>query len=442
VKNPFGNINSKKIIDWLLVFTFPFLFFISHYYLHILIWVAFVPAIILLARNNFVYSWLYIIITSIITSVLATFFVSQFKYEYFVLSSIFFATVLIISFLVCWFCYRKIKWPFSVLIMPIVWLIVLNAVSFVDSGGFLFDISSMQPMLFPLTWIFGNQGMAFLVMLFNSLVAFYFLTRDKKILKYIAATILVLAVCFAFSYFAVSSGKKVKIALIQGNVARDWQWRIENSNTTIFDTYKSLTLEAAKSHPDIIIWPEFAIPADINDDPKIYKEIAELAKTSGAYLIFGSTGRTEKTDPAYNYIKDVIHIISKEGERIGSYTAVLPFPYNGYIIPGKELPVFSTDIGRFGITACTEETYGSFNKNYALSGADFFINVSNDEPIKSLRVRWLKSMYSRFSAAENNKYLVRVANTGYTFIANPYGKIVAQLEPNKEGILIGDIYLK
>ena len=51
-------------------------------------------------------------------------------------------------------------------------------------------------------------------------------------------------------------------------------------------------------------------------------------------------------------------------------------------------------------------------------------------------------MHSQFSASENNRYLIRSTNTGFTEVINPFGKIEAEISPNKEGYLTADIYVK
>ncbi len=160
------------------------------------------------------------------------------------------------------------------------------------------------------------------------------------------------------------------------------------------------------------------------------------------YIVVGGIAKTDRTDTEFNYISSAIYIISNKGEVVGRYISVMPFPFNGTIIPGKDFPVFSTDFGKFGISSCWEETFTYINKIYVKSGADFIINASNDALLNSINIMKLKAMFSQSSAAENHQYIIRAANTGFTEIINPYGKVVASLEPNKEGVLVADIYVK
>ena len=111
-------------------------------------------------------------------------------------------------------------------------------------------------MLFPLAWLIGEQGITFLIMVVNSLLAFFILRKDKKIAIALIAITIILLSCFYYSDTAIPTGKKIKVALIQGNINRSWEWRIANTPTAILDTYRRLSLQAASDKPDIIVWQE------------------------------------------------------------------------------------------------------------------------------------------------------------------------------------------
>lgn len=70
---------------------------------------------------------------------------------------------------------------------------------------------------------------------------------------------------------------------------------------------------------------------------------------------------------------------------IGAYRKahVAAFPYSEgismercFYSPGRELPVFDTDLGRIGIHICYDISFPEVARVQALKGADFLINVS------------------------------------------------------------------
>ena len=91
---------------------------------------------------------------------------------------------------------------------------------------------------------------------------------------------------------------------------------------------------------------------------------------------------------------------------------------------------------------CWEEYHGYINKKYGGLGADYFIHMVNDASVKDFNTMKTRVRRARFRASENNRYVIRAANSGITEVVNPYGKVTASLEPNKEGFLISDIYIK
>jgi len=437
---------GEVAVNLFLAILFPVLLYISVYYQGFFIWFAFTPVVILALRKGLLKFWLYIIPVVILFSFFALNFIKTFNFNYFVLAVVAVFFIFISIFTLSWLLLHKIRPAISVFAFPVVWVVLTNIINMVMSeSNMFFDVACLQPMLFPLTWLVGSQGITFLIMLVNSLIAFFIVFKNKKVLLSLMIIFLVTLACFVYSNFSVPTGRKIKVALIQANINEDWVWRQDNADSTILEKYKNLSLEAAKSKPDIIVWPEYAIPTDIMLNQDLYNAISKIAKETNAYLVLGSLANPENAqniDPSATPIKNLSYIFSRSGDLIGSYTSVLPFQYNGLIIPGNTLPVFGTEIGKIGITACIEENSPFINRSYTKDGANLLINLSNDAVIRDQKVMVLKSKHSRASASENHRYLLRVANTGVTEVVNPYGKVEAKLDINKEGILLADIYIK
>lgn len=428
----------------LLSIFWPLVICLTNYYFSIwsiFIWIAFVPFIIIIYRNNLLNFVIFSGVTILLTSGSVTYWVYKFDPRLCAIAFLYVFCGLSLCFVFVRLFFRLVKYPFVIFVFPSVLFILVLLSEFIQGGNVWLGNGFLEPMISPLTWLVGEKGITFLIMLVNSMVAFYFIKRDKRLMRYVFIIIMLLTVSFLYSKFSEPTGKKIRVALIQGNITNEWQWRIKNGDD-IYKTYEQLTLEAAKSRPDIIVWPEYSVPEDIFLNKNLYGKISNLAKEANAYLVFGSLETTEKTDPEYNYIKDVAVVFSKNGDYVGKYISVLPFPFDGHTVPGDDFPVFNTELGKFGISTCWEEYYDYINKKYVNEGADFFISIANDNPVGNLNMMKLKSMHVRFRASENRRYVIRAANTGMTEVINPYGKIVASLEPNKEGVLISDIYVK
>ena len=88
----------------------------------------------------------------------------------------------------------------------------------------------------------------------------------------------------------------------------------------------------------------------------------------------------------------------------------------------------NTKIGAF---ICYESVFPNEIRQFAVNGADVFVNVSNDgwygdssAPLQHLNM-------ARMRAVENDRWLLRDTNTGVTAVIDPYGRIVAQAPRNQ-----------
>jgi apolipoprotein N-acyltransferase len=430
------------LLDIFLIASVPLLYFFEKFYFHFFVWIMYVPGIFLTYKKSLKVFLCYSLIYIFFDCFLSVYYIFFFSQKFFLIALFYTFFSVYIFNLLLYFFYKKISYPTIIFIFPTLYFVFYILTNFINGGGLWFNISIWQPMLYPLPWLLGVDGVGFLILLFNSLVAFYILKKEKRILYTIIIFIVFLSSCFLYSYLAIPTGTKIKVALIQGNFQKDWGWRIANANSEIFNTYNQLSREAAKAKPDIIIWPEYAIPEDIFTNKELYDKISQLAKDTNAYLVFGAVGKTDLTDPEFNYIKDMAYVFSRKGDYIGGYTSVIPFPFNEKVIAGTDFPVFNTDIGTFGISTCYEENYDFIDKLYAEKGADFIISLANNEPLTVLREFEVQALHARFNAAEIKKYIIRASNTGITEVINPYGKVEAKLEPKKSGYLIADIYIK
>jgi apolipoprotein N-acyltransferase len=99
--------------------------------------------------------------------------------------------------------------------------------------------------------------------------------------------------------------------------------------------------------------------------------------------------------------------------------------------------ILETEKSSITVGLCFEELkIRSFNGD-----SDFIISSVNNQFFDDTTGLELVSQFSRLIAAENKKYLVRSSNTGITQIVDPYGKVINQIDPNQEKILIENIYI-
>ena len=423
----------------LLVLSSIFLIFLMiEHKLWFLVWISFAPVFWVARRNKFKNLITLMIIYAILINLTSLRWFWDYK------DTVLYSSILIIVLFGLFFIKIVSKLSknklMNILSFPIIWTILVFVFSFNPLGSIWVNIAFFHPMMAPLIWIVGSLGITFLIVLFNSLLADYFLKRNSKVLITIIIILLVVIFCYNYSSQEYKTENEIKVALIQGNIDQNWLWRTSNMDLVI-STYENLSLRAAEQNPDFIIWPEYSISTDIMLNKDIYNRISNIAKQTNSYLIFGTAIYIEnKTNVIIQKKTDTLLVFSPNGELVGRYDSKFPMPFDETVVKGKKHNsnnILETEKSSITVGLCFEELkIRSFNGD-----SDFIISSVNNQFFDDTTGLELVSQFSRLIAAENKKYLVRSSNTGITQIVDPYGKVINQIAPNQEKILIENIYI-
>lgn len=409
------------------------------YGLYFFIWIAFVPLIYFAFTRSYQKIMIFGIIYGLITSIFFFSWVYDANLEYKIkLYSliIFIFTIYFLLFLTAiTFFSKKLKSKYIFLLPPVIWLLLMLIYSLLPIQIYWMDFAIFQPLMAPLIWYVGSYGITFLIILFNSLIAYYFIKKDKNLLFLLLFLIFIIIFCFLYSNYSDFPHKegKIKVALLQGNFPYSWEWRQQNSFGVIYSTYINMTYEASKQKPDIIVWPEYSLTDDIIKNKNIFAEIKSTAQSLNATLIVGAISYVNEE----NYT-DTAFVFKPDGP-FETYDSIKPVFMETSVVKGKKNEPLSHGQYKFGITICNEESIQSITRTYVAKDAQFIVSMSNNQFFG--RGRYIISQFTRLRAAENAKYLLRATNDGITQIINPFGKVIYSSEPKKQKILIGDIYV-
>jgi predicted amidohydrolase len=133
---------------------------------------------------------------------------------------------------------------------------------------------------------------------------------------------------------------------------------------------------------------------------------------------------------------------------IGSYRKThLPFlGVDRFVVPGDELPVYDTPMGRIGIEICYDLRFPEVTRTLALRGADIVAHPTNFP----LAARPLTEFMTRARAAENRVYLLtsnRIGSErsaefcGCSQIVDPFGEQLAHAGPTADTLVVADVEL-
>src|SRR5206468_11417560 len=201
--------------------------------------------------------------------------------------------------------------------------------------------------------------------------------------------------------------------------------------------YRAMTLGSVTRLPDLVVWPETAVPLRRRDDPA-WAYVEDVARAAGRHLLVGAP------DWQLGQPRNSASLFDPHGRAIGRYDKrhLVPFgeyvPYHGALffldaiagqgfpnfVPGAEPGLLSTPLGRLGVVICYEVIFPTEVRSLFTGGADILVNLTNDGWFGRSPAPFQHLAMSVFRAVENRTYLVRAANTGISAIVAPDGRIV------------------
>jgi apolipoprotein N-acyltransferase len=197
---------------------------------------------------------------------------------------------------------------------------------------------------------------------------------------------------------------------------------------------------------DLIVWPE-APNNFFESDSEFRKSLSRLARTANAPVIAGSIGVTPDRTVERGYdLHNSADFIRPDGSFAGRYDKMhlVPFgeytPYKklfffagallqdvGLFDPGKQRTVFRTGGHTYGTFICYESVFGDEVREYADTGADVLVNISDDGWYGDTSAAWEHLNQVRMRAVENHRWILRATNTGVTAVIDPNGRVTSAI---------------
>ena len=242
------------------------------------------------------------------------------------------------------------------------------------------------------------------------------------------------------------------IRVVQADIDQKDKWRPENLGL-IFDTYAGLTARAAPRRPDIVIWPEGALPAVIDEliaPGSPYASRLRDAIAPGQTLLMGANRAGAGPDGAVRYFNSLVAFRREaEGLRVtGVYDKHHLVPFGEYM----PLPELATKVGfrslvhmpddfsagppsqpiapwgapAVQVLICYEALFPGVTRSGAARAGlrpAWILNISNDAwfgvtsgPLQHLNI-------ASYRAIEEGLPIVRATPTGVSAIIDAYGRI-------------------
>jgi len=362
------------------------------------------------------------------------------------------------------YMHAKSKLP-AVLTVPVLWVTLEYGRTYLLTGfpWALLGYSQHNFLaLIQIADITGIYGVSFLVAACNGLVFDAVMNRKQSespsILRkwplvpvIILFSVLIAAVLFygTMKLNVPDQEKHFKVSVIQGNIDqhRKWDRRVQQE---IVDTYTRLTEEAAGDSPDLVVWPETAVPFTFGADKNFTDSLLSFQEKQGHYLLFGSVLAKDPNGGAANSAV----LLSPDGRTLSFYDKIHLVPYGEYVplrkllpfvekltggigdfIPGKERVVMDTPFATIGNLICYEIIFPDLVRDFVHNGANVLVTITNDAWFGNTSAPYQHFATAIFRAVENRVPVVRAANTGISGFIDSRGRVLIKSDIFAEAVL-------
>ncbi len=321
--------------------------------------------------------------------------------------------------------------------------------------------------------ITGAAGVSFIVVLANSCLALALrpgLLGERR-MTYSAVMFVVIGSSFGYGWVEtpfLSSPPEIRLGLLQGNFPLETKWSPEKKDY-VFDVYDSLAQLAGENGSRLIIWPETAAPTYLLLDKEYVLKHTTGARQSGAPNLIG-TLHADQSDGQRRHFNAAIQL-EADGSMSAPYLKrrLVPFaeqvPYQNKLpflkrsflekyltfiktydvqwwsdfYPGDSTVLLQFDDIQYAPFICFEVAYPEYIRQTLRSGAQFILTITNDTWFKKSPGPYQHERIAIMRAVENRIWLARSANSGFTFIADTYGRKQERMEWYTRGYLVGEI---
>jgi apolipoprotein N-acyltransferase len=301
----------------------------------------------------------------------------------------------------------------------------------------------------------GGWGIAFLLVTVNGLLVGAVTERPLRTrLAYAGvAALLLLGPALIPRRNVNDTAGTSRVAIVQGNVPRDFIGTIAAKNVEIINSHARLTRSLAGQDIDVVVWPESSVGLDMRRIATVRQAVETATQTVGAEMIVGAN---EDAGPGY---KVMAYHLDPTGQIVDTYQKTHLVPFGEYVPwrdlfgrlsildqvsrdaqPGDTPKVFMTQSGPVAPVISFEGDFGSLvRERIGSTGGRMLVVATNTS---TWATSWASAQHLAFSqvrAAENGVFVAHAALSGISAFIDPSGSVLDKTELWTEEILVGTV---
>lgn len=311
----------------------------------------------------------------------------------------------------------------------------------------------------------GAYGVSFILITFNLGFAAYAhrLLREgatglnRRSPEFMTALLVLMFPSFLLLSETIGQQRRdvMRAALVQPAIPQSVKWD-PAQGPGILDTLERITLNAAATHPDLIIWPEAVTPWALRGDENTRAFVESLVARAETPLLLGSIA-IEHSSAGDQWFNGAF-VVSPQGGLASTYYAkrrLVPFgefvpmrPVLGWLSKFVEVgddfqagadprPLLIALRGEpvaLGPLICYEDIYSRLARSSAVAGSDLLVVLNNSGWFGEGGAAYQHAAHSVLRAVETRRPVVRVGNNGWSGWIDEYGNIRATLTNDEDSV--------
>jgi apolipoprotein N-acyltransferase len=243
--------------------------------------------------------------------------------------------------------------------------------------------------------------------------------------------------------FAVPLGR---VAFVQPYIPQDVKWDPAKAQG-ILDVLEKTTLEAGRTKPDLILWPEATTPWAVRGDPNTKAFVESLSTRAGAQMLVGSIGIEGVGSPQEKWFNGAFVVDPRSGLQAGYYAKQHLVPFGEYVplraVLGwlrKFVPIGEGDFQAgtsaaplvitlrgtpviAGALICYEDIYPQLASSSVRSGAEFLCVLTNNAWYGEGGAAYQHAAHAVLRAVETRRPVLRCGNGGWSGWIDEFGTV-------------------
>lgn len=305
------------------------------------------------------------------------------------------------------------------------------------------------PSLIQYAGVTGAYGVSAWAVLVNALCALA-LTRERPVQRGAWAlaglTILALPALYATQVAPAVDNKgnaRVRVSVVQPGLFGQEKWSPGGVERTLQHLEK-LSRQAAASGPELLVWPETAVPCHVRLRPQCRARIQALVDELGIPLLTGAADYSRERREPYN----AAFLLQPGKPTMQRYAKMhlVPFgertPFRDRIpllrridwsvltrdlgpaefAPGQQRVLFDVPGARAVVLICFEAVFPDFTRRGVKQGGRLLVNITNDSWFGDTAGPFQHARLAVMRAVENRTAMARCASTGLSLFVDPYGR--------------------